>query len=84
MYLDEAVVELEADEGGEDGAVGVGELPDGGGDGGFSCRTWLGVEPHLQLRIADGGAGDEHRRHQQDRRTTATTPTHLNPTKRDS
>lgn len=39
MYLDEAVVELETNKGGEDGAVGVGELPDGGGDGGFSCRA---------------------------------------------
>jgi hypothetical protein len=55
-YLDEAVVELEAEERGEDGGVVAGGVLDGSGDGVLGVRAGVGVEAHLELRTGTGDA----------------------------
>lgn len=58
---DEAVVELEADEGGEDGGVRGGGFLDGGGDHVLGAGAGVGVEPHLELTVR--GAEEQQERH---------------------
>ena len=63
-YLDEAVVELEAEERGEDGGVVGGGVLDGGGDRVLGVRAGVGVEAHLEL----GTANSNSNKQQQERR----------------
>jgi hypothetical protein len=44
-------VELEAEEGGEDGGVGAGGVLDGGGDDVLGVGAGVGVEPDLKLAV---------------------------------
>jgi hypothetical protein len=52
-YPDEAVVELEAHQRGEEGGVGRGGLPHHGGHGGLGAGARPGVEPNLELPVGE-------------------------------
>jgi hypothetical protein len=59
-YLDEAVVELEAEQRGEDGGVVAGGVLDCGGDHVLGVRARVGVEPHLELPTNNSNLKQRH------------------------
>jgi hypothetical protein len=59
-YLDEAVVELQAEQRGEDGGVVGGGVLDGGGDRGLGVWAGVGVEAHLQ-ELCTGDANNSEK-----------------------
>ena len=68
MYPDEAVVEVQADERGEDGAVPRGVAADDVADDGLGARARPRVEADLQLRLRRRHGGLHRRERQQQQR----------------